>query len=167
MKYIVLLCAGLIVGTFGAMAWTDEKLKDAEREKDAFIAAADIARAKYAEKASRVKNDTIRITRWATRYDTVRAGLDSIVLSGDSSAVPFPLFLDAINAADSTVAACRDLVHSCAELRLAAESALGATGRERDAFKKLYVSVKPSRWDRAKPYMVGGVAFWLGTKFQR
>lgn len=108
-------------------------LRDAEQRES-------IALAKYAEAASSVERDTVRVTTYATRYDTIRAELDPDTVQ----TVPSYWVKGLVLAADSTISACRALVGSCERLKLAADSTIAATRDERDAYKNLYNATRPT-----------------------
>jgi hypothetical protein len=126
------------------MAWTDKRLQHYEQIARDAEAATSIAQANYAEKVLALKTDTIRVVKWATRYDTIRAELDSIAPITDTgitdtvTTVPAYWVRGLIVASDSTIHACRELVMSSGRALTACDSVQIALGREKDAWKMAY-----------------------------
>lgn len=99
--------------------------------------------ARYAEASTSVKTQTVTVTKWATRYDTLRARItDTVAVPTSGTSVPD--WGTVLEAADSTIAACRDLVSSCEQFRIVADSTIVATRREATAYKNLYHATRPS-----------------------
>lgn len=134
----------LIVAIVGTMAWTDSRLAHYEELAKQAGARAEIARAAYAESLTFVKRDTLRVTKWATRYDTIRAFITDSVITDTIATVPAYWVKTLIVAADSTVAACRDLVSSTRGALTACDSAQAALSAKADAYKKLADARKPT-----------------------
>lgn len=161
-------CLGLVIATVAVLVWTDARLQRYEQEAKDAGARADIARANYAESLLFVKRDTIRVTRWATRYDTLRVE-GAVVLetaSSDSVTLSRDWLRGLLVASDSTVAACRDLgstrgaLTACDSVQAALRSELGIT-------KSLYAAEKRrSKLRRALPWIAGAAGFWAGAKLR-
>jgi hypothetical protein len=153
-------------------------LRDAEQRES-------IAQARYAEAVTDKETVTVRVTRWATRYDSLRAVLRTRQASGASDSAPkvgtivpesgtvgdsLPdyrrVITPLIDAADSAIAACRDLVSSCERLKLAADSSIVALTAQADAYKQLWEREKSSRWDKAKPWVFGAAGLYVGLKLR-
>ena len=160
------LCLGLIVGTVFAMLWTEKRLGKYEQIAKSAEAATSIAQAAYAESLTFVKRDTIRVTRWATRYDTIRDTVDALLSSDTVKTVPADWVRQLITVSDSTVSACRDLVGSTRGALTACDSAQSALKVESDAWKKAYQAAKPSRLQKALPWIAGAAGFWAGAKLR-
>jgi hypothetical protein len=145
MKYLTLVCVSLVVGIVLTMAWTDKRLQHYEAQARASVAAADIQKARYAEAVTQLKADTVRVTRWATRYDTIRDTVDALLASDTVQTVPSYWVRGLILASDSTIAACRDVVASSARATTACDSSLAAERRATLTYKNLYERARP-RW---------------------
>lgn len=147
MRSFASLCIGLIVATFAAMVWTDGRLKAAGRERDAAIAAEQIAQAKYAEQvvASEAVRDTV--IREVTKTRTLR---DSVLLRLTDTAY----IQEFVYQTDTLVIACERCAASLLALRVASDSVIRA--------KDLRIaSLRPRLRDRC------GVVFGYGLSFAR
>lgn len=137
-------------------------LQEAERRAADAATHRAIWQSRYAEAVTQQETVTVRVTRWATRYDTIRAAMDSVI-TDTVTTVPAYWVRALIVASDSTVAACRELVSSCEQLRRAADSSLTYTQNERDAYKQM---AKRSRWEKMRPWVFGAVGFYIGAKLR-
>lgn len=97
--------------------------------------------AKYATASARVDTVTVTVVRWASRTDTLR---DS-VLAHLTDTVVVKQYVQAV---DSTVKACRDLVSDCARFRVTADSTIRAVSTERDVALKLASANRHSWFSR-------------------
>lgn len=159
-------CLGLIVASVAVMIWTDGRLRHYEQLAQDAGARADIARAAYAESLTFVKRDTIRLTKWFPKYDTIRDTVDALIATDTVRAVPVSWVRQLLDVSDSTVAACRDLVGSTRGALTACDSAQSALGVERDAWKKVAEAAKPSKWDKIKPWVFLAGGFYVGAKLR-
>jgi len=75
------------------------------------------------------RRDTLRLTRALTRWDTVRAGVDTLTMR-DTVAVPVEVVRWVVASADSAVSACRSVVQTC-EQRVAVRDSLLDVQRRR------------------------------------
>lgn len=74
-------------------------------------------KARYSEAVMHVRHDSVRVTKWIARYDTVRDG--TTVTIRDTVWIPRDV-------ADSVANSCRELVTSCSRLKVAADSTIDA-----------------------------------------
>lgn len=130
----------LFVAAVFLLVGTRLDLQEAERRANDAAARVTITQAAYAESLLAYKKDTVRVTRWATRYDTLRLAWER---GNDSASVPdlgtnVPTLGSVLEAADSTIAACRSLVVSTRGALTACDSVQSALKVERDAYKNLY-----------------------------
>lgn len=163
-------CAGLVLASFAACAWTGERLKGYQRQADERHARElseqrSIVQAAYAESLLTYKRDTVKVTRWATKYDTIRTIMDSVI-TDTVTTVPAYWVRGLIVASDSTISACRELVTSSGRALTACDSVQIALGRERDLYKNLYKQAKPSRLQKALPWIAGAAGFYVGAKLR-
>jgi hypothetical protein len=147
MKVLLMVGGWIIAMAMGLGAVLDNQ---AYRAKEARLRASlrdaeqrtTIVKAELAEAKLTVQRDTVRVTRWATRYDTVRQEMATVLATDTVTTVPADWVRSLMVASDSTIAACRDLVSSCERLRIAADSTIHAVERERATYKKLYQLAK-------------------------
>jgi hypothetical protein len=144
---------------------TSLDLQEAERRAADAATARAIWQARYAESSTDVKVKTVHVTKWATRYDTVRAAMDSVI-TDTVTMVPTDWVRQLVTVSDSTIAACRDLVSSCERFRTAADSTISAVSLERDLYQNLYKAAKPSRLQKALPWIAGAAGFYAGAKLR-
>lgn len=139
--WAVLALALLVVAT----GWGVGKSLDLQTAKQEAADAATqraIWQSRFAEASSSVKVKTVHVTKWATRYDTLRALITDTVIAVPDSGTSVPTLGTLLEAADSTIVACRELVSSCEQFRITADSTIAATRREATAYKYLYNAVK-------------------------
>lgn len=165
MRTLKWFCLALILGSLGTCIWTDRQLQHYEEAARSAERQRAIWQARFAEASTDVDTVTRTVVKWATRYDTVRAAMDSVI-TDTVTTVPAYWVKGLIVASDSTIAACRDLVNSCERLRVAADSSIHALGLERDAYKKAYQAAKPSRLQKALPWIAGAAGFYVGAKLR-
>ena len=156
----------LFVGAVFLLVGTRLDLQESERRARDAGARADIARAAYAESLTFVKRDTVRVTEWATRYDTIRDTLDALLITDTVTTVPASWVRQLITVSDSTVAACRDLVGSTRGALTACDSAQSALRVEADAWKLVAEKRKPSRLQRVLPWAAAAAGFYVGAKLR-
>jgi len=65
------------------------------------------------------RRDTVRLRTWLTRWDTVKAGIDTL---HDTTTVTVEVVREVVRTADSTVNACRVVVATCEKRAEAADS---------------------------------------------
>lgn len=164
-KYVV-ACALLVLGIFAALSWADHRVQINALRDSVEVAreARSMWQAKYAEASTTIQRDTLRLTKYLQRWDTVRLAIPD---TAESDSVSWSAILPVIQLADSTINACRDVLRSCAEFKTTADSTVAALERERETYKNLYIATKPSRWDKAKPWVFGGIGLYLGLNAQR
>jgi hypothetical protein len=153
------LCLGLVLGTVVALVLADRSLRKYEQiAKDAGaareIALADLAIAKV---DAATKDTVFRVSR--ARVDTLR---DSVLLRLTDTAYVTRYVLQT----DSALQACTDLADSCAVFRLKTDTAIKALSAERDIYKNLYKAAKPSRFQKALPWVAAAGGFWIGAKLR-
>lgn len=166
MKAFRALCLGLILGIVAALVWTDARLRHYEQQAQEAGARADIARAAYAESLTFVKRDTLRVVKWATRYDTIRDTVDALLESDTVQTVPSSWVRQLITVSDSTVEACRSLVVSVRGALTACDSAQSALRVEADAWKTVAEKRKPSRFQKVLPWVAAAAGLWAGAKLR-
>jgi len=180
---VVLWLVGLLVSS-GAGGWTYQRFVEKQRAMGRLQAALvqdSVARdsLEHALKTLEVRRDTVRLTRWKTRYvgrrTQVRATLDAIdgavaaraaaVATGNQDAPPPLPVLDpalvreALNAADSADAACTTVRVDCAR-----ENVILRRLRHSDSLAIGNLTAQlPSRRDRLRDGGIGAVLGALGA----
>ena len=106
---------------------------------------------------TQVVHDTVRVAFAVHEYRTLR---DSLRITDTVQVKVF------VAKADSVVRSCTALVESCALFRVRAESSLAGLTLDRDVWKAVAESRKPSRWSRVQEWGIrlgiGYVAFKVG-----
>jgi hypothetical protein len=92
--------------------------------------------------------------------------VDSLLASDTVQTVPAYWVRGLIVASDSTIHACRELVRSSGRALTACDSVQIALGREKDAWKNAYEQAKPSRFQKALPWIAGAAGLWAGAKLR-
>jgi ABC-type uncharacterized transport system fused permease/ATPase subunit len=156
----------LFVAAVFLLVGTRLDLQEAERKARDAGARVGITQAAYAESLLAYRKDTVRVTRWATRYDTIRDTVDALLSSDTVQSVPASWVRQLITVSDSTVAACRDLVSSTRGALTACDSAQSALRVEADAWKLVAEKRKPSRFQRVLPWAAAAAGFWVGAKLR-
>lgn len=156
----------MVLSIVGTCVWTDRALQRYEEIARQEGERRQIAEANYAEAKSTVIRDTVRITKFATKYDTIRDTVSALLADDTVQTVPAYWVRGLVLASDSTIAACRDLVSSSGRALTACDSVQIALGRERDAWKKAYEKAKPSRFQKALPWIAGAAGVWAGAKLR-
>lgn len=133
MKKALAVCALLVLGIFAVLSWMDHRVQvNALRDSVAVAREArSLWQAKYAEASTTIQRDTLRLTKYLQRWDTVRLTIPD---TAESDSVAWSEILPVIQLADSTIGACRDLLLSCAELEEAADSTIAAQQRASDFY---------------------------------
>lgn len=151
-----LLLISLTLGIAGLTGWrlaeTTAELDRAERAVAAGVVreqravyVADSLRGQY-------RADTVRLRSWRTRWDTVRAGIDTL---HDTVTVPVEVVREVVAVADSTVKACTMALRTCERRIAAAESVTVAVRVQRDAWQSaLTATERRGRWEKL---------LWLGA----
>lgn len=76
------------------------------------------------------RRDTVRLTKWLTKWDTAKGRVDSIPVDRP---VPYEVVRTVIVTADSTIAACRSALSTCETEKAALRATIGQwEGRFRD-----------------------------------
>jgi hypothetical protein len=99
------------------------------------------------------RRDTLRLTRALTRWDTVRAGVDTIT---DTVAVPVEVVRWVVASADSAVSACRSVVQTC-EQRVAVRDSLLDVQRRQLAIMAKQRPGFVKRWGERAAWLAAGV----------
>jgi hypothetical protein len=106
---------------------------------------------------------TAQTGRTLVRYSTIRDSVFVPVSHTDTVEVlaKLPRFL---TASDSLHDACTSLVESCAVFRVRADSSISGLMLDRDLWKGIAESRKPSRWDVVREWGIRAGVFYLGVK---
>lgn len=167
MRIFVALLLACCLGLFASLGLREaDYRRDVARLEEAARVAeqqTSIWQARFAESESQLVRDTVKLTRWLTRWDTVRALVEVPAETSHSAAPDWDTLLPVLVAADSTIAACRDLLSSCAEFRRVADSTIAASLSQTALYKNLYHASKPNWLERhwkglSVGAFVGGVA---------
>jgi hypothetical protein len=156
----------MVLSIVGTCVWTDRALQHYEQIAREEGQRREIAEARFAEAKTTVVTDTVRVTRWATKYDTIRDTVDAMLSTDTVQTVPAYWVRGLIVASDSTIHACRELVRSSGRALTACDSVQIALGREKDAWKNAYEQAKPSRFQKALPWIAGAAGLWAGAKLR-
>lgn len=150
MKLYLTLLALLVAAFFVLLSWMDKREAHYTRE---WKARESILNAKYAEAVSQVRVDSVEVVRNVRQVSHTR---DTLLLNlTDTVAVK-----EYIYQTDTLTVSCLACTASAARLRFSADSSI-------QSWKARYESVKPSRWDKARPWIFGAVGLYVGLNAPR
>lgn len=87
-------------------AEADLRLAQIKHENDSLNRVSDSLKKQF-------KVDTVRLAKWKTKWDTLKAGIDTQWLKPDSVPVPVEVVKTVILTADSTINACKQALLTC------------------------------------------------------
>lgn len=123
-----------------ALAWALEK--DSSRREGVYRHTIDSLKARVAYAETQRQTDSVQVIRYVNRVRTLRERITDTVVRAT---------------VDTLIERCLSCVGSAANV---AES----YRIERDFWRTRYDAAKPSKWDKAKPYVFGGLGLYVGAQ---
>lgn len=153
MRGIALYVATLLLGAFLVLAWADRREAHYNADAAAWKARESMLQDSLAKAILDVRVDSVEVVRTVRQVSERR---DTLLLNlTDTVRVK-----EFIYSVDTLREACLRCTESAARLRVVSDSVV-------TFWIKRYEAVKPSRWDKVKPFVFGAVGLYVGLNAPR